>query len=391
MRRGGIKNDREHLVKQYPWFEMFHEMMRDRASSDPAMLVTGKGEVNLVPSDIDEDDDDTESGNSSSNSNIDELMGDDGPDGLNLLTQAALRAEPRRINASLDRDENSQDDTFSSAEDDDEDDTRDKVDDHTATPRASASSKRSYASESTKDYIGDRGSLPTLGSLADAAKDDPMSSGARTSTRQASPGPSHQDKGKQAARSTSGGSSPTKRSATTSSHTTRAAGKGKASESAVDELNRIYQENRQRADIEKHQAKRLKYEVRAKEIDYKTQDKGAHRDFKVDLIERQMMALQTRIESIHMMTSNNTNILASINAHLGLISRHGDNVSSFRAPASPVPHWTSSSSSSSSSYAPSLPYPPTTSTAQATTSTMGMAYPMASSFLPPDSAYPNEM
>ncbi|KAE8235061.1 hypothetical protein A4X13_0g9626 [Tilletia indica] len=256
---------------------------------------------------------------------------------------------------------------------DDEDDA--DLDDNTATPRARSAKRRPLSSAEKSAPVVGHDRLPTLDHLAGRTDEDPMSTGARTATRNASPGPSTRpDEGKTPARS----SSPNKRSATTSSHTTRAAGKGKAAESAIEEMNRILRENKQQSIIEKQQTKRMKYELKLK-----NQEKGT----KVDLIERQMSNLQVRIESIHLMTSNNTSMLASINAHLGVISRQGDGIipsTPFRASASPVHQWASSSSSSSSSHAPTFSHP--TTSAQGTTS----FYPMASSYQPTESNYSND-
>ncbi|CAD6955249.1 unnamed protein product, partial [Tilletia laevis] len=43
---GQMKTQREHLLKRIPWWEMMQEMMRDRSSSDPDIVVTGATDIN---------------------------------------------------------------------------------------------------------------------------------------------------------------------------------------------------------------------------------------------------------------------------------------------------------------------------------------------------------
>ncbi|KAE8239469.1 hypothetical protein A4X13_0g8188 [Tilletia indica] len=336
MRSGTIKNAREQLLKKYSWFDMYHEMMRDRASSDPDFLVTGKGVLQLSSTD-DEESMDFEDGDDGpeEDETADELMGDDGPDGLNLLTQAALRAEIRRYNRDTDSN-----DSFSEEQPSDSD-NRPSL--NTATPRARPPNRRSSP-------INNGRQLPTLGSLAQDSQDDPMyrgsnsaSRGSSSASRLGSPGPSsrstsHPSKGKAPVRpptaSDTAKSTPSKnaspgpstqeakgkapiRGSTTPKRS--ANGKSKLSDSVANEFDRFYEERQHRtevvarASIEKEHTKRFRLELKSQAAEKQA-----------DVFDRQMTSLQTRMDSMNIMINTISSQLASINAHIGTMSRKVD-------------------------------------------------------------------
>ncbi|CAD6960709.1 unnamed protein product, partial [Tilletia laevis] len=72
---GQMKTQREHLLKRIPWWEMMQEMMRDRSSSDPDIVVTGATDINTQYNgdgdDVSDNDGQDDRGND----------GDDGNDG----------------------------------------------------------------------------------------------------------------------------------------------------------------------------------------------------------------------------------------------------------------------------------------------------------------------
>ncbi|KAL9938052.1 hypothetical protein V8E36_002675 [Tilletia maclaganii] len=271
------KSLRESILERYPWYELMHQMMIDRAASDPKVVVNNAGEHRLVssfhtkddqePIDIDNSDD----------------GGDDGDDrGRSPFSQA--------------RQHGLYDDELDLDDDDDESSTLDpRLRRSSGTPdisRPSASDGR----RSSGILIPGRGSstLPTLGDLAARSSIDRQRSGAVSSSQRQSSSAIDRDREGSPARSTAASSS---RAASSLRIKTEAIGQSKGSkgkarpsqaEILADRFTRTIDEDRHlRLEREETKRRRLDLQIQAREGERQS-----------DLINTQISSIPARIDSV---------------------------------------------------------------------------------------------
>ncbi|KAE8183967.1 hypothetical protein A4X03_0g7815 [Tilletia caries] len=249
MRDGHVKTQREILLKRVPWWDLMHEMMKDRASSDPDIVVTGAGEIDTQGGEAEDDEDMDESENGDSNDDDDDLAG------LSQYSRA------RRLLG--------HEDNFDELDDDDASVARDSQ--SFQTPR-----------------IGNRSgsSLPGLERLAAQSSSDGMRASAVSA---------HDSNA-----SSSRASSSARRGGIKTSRT-HDKGKGRAKpstssiiDSAIEDLTQRSTEERAAIIAEREQTKRRKLDVRAQELELKS--KQCERD--MELQTARFTLLESRIDNI---------------------------------------------------------------------------------------------
>ncbi|KAE8226562.1 hypothetical protein CF319_g867 [Tilletia indica] len=304
MRAGPIKNAREELLKNCPWWETMHAMMRDRSSSDPNLVVTGAGEINTGSSSTSGSNFSSPVDTSLEQDNQSQKPGDQSQDelvGLGILSPYSRRAAKRKF-----QDEDDQDDN-------DMDVTEDKnSQDSQGSSSSSATSGSGFSS--SKLFIPTPGQLlPSLSALADRTNEDPMSRSTSTSKRGASPGPSNaKGKGKADEPSDLQEKKPnmvqtSKARSTNSKIAPKTATKPHADQ-AIDDLSRQYAEERHLRAQTQAQASIAREETRRFKLEIKSRDREAQ----TSIMEHRLDSLSAKLDAIQVQVMRNAQAISEL-------------------------------------------------------------------------------
>ncbi|CAD7069467.1 unnamed protein product [Tilletia caries] len=295
---GQMKTQREHLLKRIPWWEMMQEMMRDRSSSDPDIVVTGATDINTQ---YNGDGDDV-----SDNDGQDD-RGNDGDDGNNGGESPYTRTHgTKRFNYDVDDDDDDMDD----------DELLDSVSVRASEPRASSEASLSFrtptASQRSVNGLripGRDAALPGLDRLASQVSADSMRAHAVSAHSETpSRGLKRTSIGNISMKSESHKENDASSIASSSRDKKKETGKGRASSIIDDALIGFQQrasEDRAAIIAEREQTKRRKLELRSQELAVKTQQ----RDREHEVHEAHFTMLESKVEALHaLLTATNAKL-----------------------------------------------------------------------------------
>ncbi|KAK0523403.1 hypothetical protein OC834_005918 [Tilletia horrida] len=299
MRAGPVKNAREQLLAVMPWWETMHIMMRDRASSEPDIVVTGAGTIKKT---VDKKRKDPSLGilprkkvtkyDTDSDLSAEEREG---------LSPAAALARQRGYDFEYDDEDSdssiprlrSLSEELASMDPDGDTD----MDGILNTPRAPMAPK---ASSSSSLRV-----LPTLARLVDATKDDPQAAGASASSRADLSLYKGKEKVKDEPDLSPCKPSPLKQGKTRAS----------IADQAMNEFGRFMAEDRQvraeanaRATAEREQTKRLKIEMKSgRDKDMETLGR------QIESLSRQIESLALKVDAVDTHSLQNAQAIADLN------------------------------------------------------------------------------
>ncbi|KAK0519481.1 hypothetical protein OC835_007509 [Tilletia horrida] len=312
---GPMRTLRERIIERVPWWEIYHEMARDRQTSDPDILVTGAGEQHLRALDEDSDDPDAQAsgvgstGASGSHAAIPVHDSSDTDDGR-VLSQLSEYSR-RQQEAARTRQRHEQRDL--------DDDDFDSVDSGSPTriPRASRSvsssqkTSSSSASQRSAIVIPRRDALPSLPQLSSQSSTDAMRAGAvrARTTRLDTATPSVKQEN-------DASSSSARRCDESSLGKRKAKGKGRSSavDAAVEEFARSLEDDRD-VQIERELTKRQRLEVRASEIAMRAKE----RERQADALHSRLGSIDARLEGQQTRLEHQLTLLTTINARVEAI------------------------------------------------------------------------